>query len=630
MLTVPEINEVQDQGYIGGRYFGSHIVMSDSEDSTVTYTEVSSPFEDLSDIGSLGVDGLPMMPEDPYAYVVAAFQAPLPPDYVPDPEEPEQAPTSPKFVPEPVYPEFMPPEDSDPEEDEEDPEEDPTDYPADGGDDDDDDDESSDDDEDDDDDVKEDEEEEEEHPALTDSIPPHVHRVTARMSIRAQTPISLPSDTEVARLLAMLAPPPSPLSPLSSPLPPILSPLPQILSPPLPVSSPPLLASPTYPLGYRATMIWQRAETPSTSHPLLSSTPPSGTPPLLPIPLPSPSPPMLLPSTVYRACVSEVILPPQKRLCIALGLRYKVVRVHLLPLLDPLEALEQTIDLLALWMMRLGETLRDMTELADDRFCHDCQTGDKRAHARTARLMETEARLSCEAWVQSMDASDTARSKVRALRTTVLAQQAEIGALWAADRTRQVQLVETLKLMRTLQTQLDLGDLFKANKIDLLVQQYEQFTIPEEESIDNAFAKFNTIITSIKALDEGFSSKNCVRKFLRALHLKWRANVTAIEESKKLTTLPLDKLIGNLKVYEEVIKKDFEMVKGKKEQSRSLALKVKKECGDPNYLIGECSKSPKNNGQRAFIGGAWSGNGEDEVGKTKDETCLVAQSPDEI
>ncbi|GJT47530.1 retrovirus-related pol polyprotein from transposon TNT 1-94, partial [Tanacetum coccineum] len=231
----------------------------------------------------------------------------------------------------------------------------------------------------------------------------------------------------------------------------------------------------------------------------------------------------------------------------------------------------------------------------------------------------------------------------------------------------------------------------KANKIDLLVQQYEQFTIPEEESIDNAFAKFNTIITSLKALDEGFSSKNCVRKFLRALHPKWRAKVTAIEESKNLTTLPLDELIGNLKVYEEVIKKDFETVKGKKEQSRSLALKVKKEvsdedssssdsedeeyamavkefkkffkrrgrfvrqprgdrktfqrsrndgygkserkcfrCGDPNHLIGECSKPPKNNDQRAFIGGAWSDNGEDEVGKTKDETCLVAQAPDEI
>ncbi|GJY61152.1 copia protein, partial [Tanacetum coccineum] len=185
----------------------------------------------------------------------------------------------------------------------------------------------------------------------------------------------------------------------------------------------------------------------------------------------------------------------------------------------------------------------------------------------------------------------------------------------------------------------------KANKIDLLVQQYEQFTIPEEESIDNAFAKFNTIITSLKALDEGFFRKNCVRKFLRALHPKWHAKVTAIEESKNLTTLPLDELIGNLKVYEELIKKDFETVKCKKEKSRSLALKVKKEvsdddssssdsedkeCGDPNHLIEECSNPSKNNDQRAFVGGAWSDNGEDEVEKTKDETCLVAQAPDEI
>ncbi|GKB51024.1 hypothetical protein Tco_0901777, partial [Tanacetum coccineum] len=50
-------------------------------------------------------------------------------------------------------------------------------------------------------------------------------------------------------------------------------------------------------------------------------------------------------------------------------------------------------------------------------------------------------RLSREAWGQSMDAKDTARSEVRALRTTVLAQQTEFAALRAADRTRQAQLV---------------------------------------------------------------------------------------------------------------------------------------------------------------------------------------------
>ncbi|GKB56137.1 retrovirus-related pol polyprotein from transposon TNT 1-94 [Tanacetum coccineum] len=125
----------------------------------------------------------------------------------------------------------------------------------------------------------------------------------------------------------------------------------------------------------------------------------------------------------------------------------------------------------------------------------------------------------------------------------------------------------------------------KDNKINLLVQQYEQFVISEDESIDSAFARFNTIITSLKGLDEGYFSKNYVRKFLRALHPKWRAKVTAIEESKDLTSLSLDELIGNLKVHEMIIKKDSKIVKAKVER-KSLALKAKKESSDK-----ECSTS---------------------------------------
>ncbi|GJV14064.1 hypothetical protein Tco_1359387 [Tanacetum coccineum] len=119
----------------------------------------------------------------------------------------------------------------------------------------------------------------------------------------------------------------------------------------------------------------------------------------------------------------------------------------------------------------------------------------------------------------------------------------------------------------------------KDNKIDLLVQQYEQFSVFEDESIDSACARFNTIITSLKALDEGYSSKNYVRKFLRALHPKWREKVTAIEESKDLTSLSLDELIENLKVYEMIIKKDSKIVKAKVE-GKSIALKAKKESSD--------------------------------------------------
>nr|GEX55178.1 uncharacterized mitochondrial protein AtMg00810-like [Tanacetum cinerariifolium] len=77
----------------------------------------------------------------------------------------------------------------------------------------------------------------------------------------------------------------------------------------------------------------------------------------------------------------------------------------------------------------------------------------------------------------------------------------------------------------------------------------------------------------------GYSSKNYVRKFFTALHPKWREKVMAIEESKYLTSLSLDELIGNLKVHEMIIKKDSEIVKAKV-KSESLALKAKKESSD--------------------------------------------------
>ncbi|GJY98222.1 hypothetical protein Tco_0515132 [Tanacetum coccineum] len=71
--------------------------MSDSEHSTVTYTSVSFPIEDDSDIGSPRINGPPIMPEDPYAYIMAAYEVPPSPDYIPGLE--------------PMYPEYMPQED---------------------------------------------------------------------------------------------------------------------------------------------------------------------------------------------------------------------------------------------------------------------------------------------------------------------------------------------------------------------------------------------------------------------------------------------------------------------------------------------------------------------------------------
>nr|GEV11432.1 serine/threonine protein kinase SRPK1 [Tanacetum cinerariifolium] len=146
-----------------------------------------------------------------------------------------------------------------------------------------------------------------------------------------------------------------------------------------------------------------------------------------------------------------------------------------------------------------------------------------------------------------------------------------------------------------------------------------------------------------KTLDEGYSCKNYVRKFLRALHPKWRAKVMTIEESKDLTSLSLDKLIRNLKVHEMIIKKDSEIVKANVER-KSLSLKAKKQSSDE-----QCSTSRsedeeyamvvidfkkffkrRDKNQRVFVGGSWSDSGEEDDEKVNNKTCLVAQTSSEV
>ncbi|GKA40597.1 retrovirus-related pol polyprotein from transposon TNT 1-94, partial [Tanacetum coccineum] len=203
------------------------------------------------------------------------------------------------------------------------------------------------------------------------------------------------------------------------------------------------------------------------------------------------------------------------------------------------------------------------------------------------------------------------------------------------------------------------------------------------------------------------SSKNHIRKFILALPLKWRAKVTGIKEAKDLATLPLDELIGNLKVYEMVLDNDGVASKiTTKEKVKSLVLKAKVtreqtsddsdshggsdedideeeaeafnllarnfhkffrkgnrfgrdirfgnggnrfgkicdnnfgnkggesskpkgacyNCGIEGHFASECRKSKEN---KAFIGGAWSDNGDGDE-QPNDATCLMAIDSQEV
>nr|GEZ12374.1 putative reverse transcriptase domain-containing protein [Tanacetum cinerariifolium] len=428
--------------------------MSYSDESGVTYTDISSPFEELSDIGSSRADDhehlmLPEMLEDPYVEV--ALQAPPSPYYIPGPEEPEQAP----YVPGPEHadnkivaeeqpyaedaspiaqsPEYVPESDFEahPEDDDdEDPEEDPVDYLADGGDDGDNKEESSEDDKDDegDDMDVEADEEEEEHPAPADSVV--VAPTTADQAPSAEETEPFETDEsaatppphpayQVVRLLAISSPPASLLSLWSSPPPQIpFPPLPSILSPLLPILSPAPPPSPIRSLGYRAAMIRLRDKAASTSPPPLYEVGESS------------SAAAARPAGGLRADYGFVATGAPVSTDTELGRYVRKFETRVRQDMDEI-------------YMRLDDVQTERQLLAGQL---NMLFRDRRTHAYTRHLMETEARMSREAWVRATDTSDLVHGEVMSLRTTVLGQMLEIRELQAADRRRQTMISELLRI----------------------------------------------------------------------------------------------------------------------------------------------------------------------------------------
>ncbi|GJX21361.1 hypothetical protein Tco_0224038 [Tanacetum coccineum] len=82
---------------------------------------------------------------------------------------------------------------------------------------------------------------------------------------------------------------------------------------------------------------------------------------------------------------------------------------------------QRMIDIVTTVRQDTDEIYERLDDAHDDRLLMSGQLNmlrrDRCSHACTAKLMENEARLSHEAWVQSMDASDIARSKVTALQS---------------------------------------------------------------------------------------------------------------------------------------------------------------------------------------------------------------------
>ncbi|GAV83160.1 zf-CCHC domain-containing protein/UBN2 domain-containing protein, partial [Cephalotus follicularis] len=137
------------------------------------------------------------------------------------------------------------------------------------------------------------------------------------------------------------------------------------------------------------------------------------------------------------------------------------------------------------------------------------------------------------------------------------------------------------------------------------------------------------IINSLKNLGKSYPNQELVRKILRCLPKSWTPKVTAIEEAKDLSTLPLEQLLGSLMTHETTMK-NHEHVEAKNNK-KTIALKASKgesesdEDGDIALITSQFKKFLKS--QKGKMEFKKNFPQEEESSKTEEPTCYECKKP---
>jgi len=116
------------------------------------------------------------------------------------------------------------------------------------------------------------------------------------------------------------------------------------------------------------------------------------------------------------------------------------------------------------------------------------------------------------------------------------------------------------------------SDVKRARK-HALIQEYELFRMKQGESIADVQKRFTHIVNHLIGLGKEFDKEELNIKILKCLDRSWQPKVTAISETKDLTTLTTAALFGKLREHELEMNRLNEIESGDRKM-KSVALKT--------------------------------------------------------
>ncbi|GKA26635.1 hypothetical protein Tco_0712744 [Tanacetum coccineum] len=93
----------------------------------------------------------------------------------------------------------------------------------------------------------------------------------------------------------------------------------------------------------------------------------------------------------------------------------------------------------------------------------------------------------------------------------------------------------------------------KKTQRNLLKQQYENFTAPSSEMLDQTFDRLQKLVSQLELLDEKLSQEDVNQKLLKSLSPEWNIHAVVWRNKAELETMSMDDIYNNLKVCNEVV-----------------------------------------------------------------------------